>query len=76
MSLVMSKTKVAPMKRFLIPRLELCGTVILAKLFHHVARILEFPFSKVFAWTDSCITLGWLQRNPQRFLAFVGNPSS
>ena len=39
----------------------------------HVARILEIPYSKVFAWTDSSVTLGWLQGNPRRFLAFVGN---
>ena len=31
------------------------------------------PFSKVFASTDSLATLGWLQGNPKRFLALVGN---
>ena len=63
-ALVMTKTKVAPMKRLSIPRLELCGAVIVYKLLHHVAKILEVSHSNVFAWTDCRVTLGWLQGNP------------
>ena len=72
-ALVMAKTKVAPIKQLSISCLELCGAVIVSKLLHHMANILEVPLSSVFAWTDSRITLGWLQGNPHRFLTFVGN---
>ena len=72
-SLVMSKTKVAPIKRLTIPRLELCGAHLLAQLMHHVKEVLHIPLHDVFAWTDSTVVLGWLVGNPRRFKPYVGN---
>ena len=59
-SLVMSKTKVSPIKRLSIPRLALCGAQILACLLIHVKDILQLPMSHVFAWIDSTIMLNWI----------------
>ena len=72
-SLVISKTKVAPIKRLTIPRLELCGAKLLAQLLHHTQQALNIPTESVFAWTDSTIVLSWLVGNPRRFKTFVGN---
>ena len=72
-SLVTSKTKVALIKRLTIPRLELCGTHLLAKLFHHVKEVLHVPLHGVHAWTDSTIVLGWLVGNPRQVTTYVGN---
>ena len=56
-----------------VPRLELCGAVLLAKLFHHVARILELPLDGTFVWMDSLVAFEWLQGSPQNLKTFVGN---
>ena len=72
-SLVMSKTRVAPIKRLTIPRLELCGALLIAQLLSHCKKILEVPMERVFAWTDSTIVLNWIQGNPRRFKVYVGN---
>lgn len=72
-SIVTAKTKVSPIKRVTIPRLELCGALVVAKLLHHCRKVLNVPLSDTYAWTDSTIVLSWLRGNPNRFKPFVGN---
>ena len=72
-SLVSSKTKVAPIKKLTIPRLELCGAYLLAQLLFHIQSVFNMPLSSVYAWTDSTIVLSWLIGNPRRFKTYVGN---
>ena len=73
MSLATSKTKVAPIKRLTIPRLELCGAHLLIRLLFHVREALRIPIQNVYAWTDSTIVLSWLEGNPRRFKTYIGN---
>lgn len=53
-SLVVSKTKVAPIKKLTIPRLELCGAQIAS---YRVKTLFNRPLTDVYAWTDSTIVL-------------------
>ena len=72
-SLIIAKTKVSPIKHLSIPRLELCGAVILSRLMKHVSEVLKIPPDRMLAWTDSSIVLYWLKGNPKKFKTFVGN---
>ena len=72
-SLVTAKTKVAKISPPTIPRLELCGAVLLVKLLTVTARILQVPEEHWHAWTDSSIVLAWLDGQPRQFKQYVSN---
>ena len=71
--LVMAKTRVAPLKTVSVPRLELCGAMMLSELLATVQVILDLPKSAVFAWIDSTVALSWLRGCPSTYKTFVAN---
>ena len=51
-AIVIAKTKVAPIERLTIPRLELCGAFIFARMLKHAADILDIATSDIYWWID------------------------
>ena len=62
--IVASKTRVAPLKGQTIPRLELLGATILARLVNAVLLSVKFR-PRVYYWTDSYTVLCWVKNEKQ-----------
>ncbi|XP_018360741.1 PREDICTED: uncharacterized protein LOC108759682 [Trachymyrmex cornetzi] len=71
--LICSKTKVAPLKRMTIPRLELAGAVLVTKLVKHLLQILNQDSITILLWTDSTVVYTWITNHPSRWKDFVHN---
>ena len=55
--LLCSKSRVSPVNQVSIPRLEICGAQLLARLIKKVLPILCIPINSVHLWTDSRLVL-------------------
>lgn len=74
--LLISKSKITPTKASTIPRLELCGAYLLAKLLTTIRTAVRFASianNNVFLWCDSQVVLRWLRGEPKRWKVFVEN---
>lgn len=56
--LLCAKSKVTPLKPTTIPRTELCGALVAARLTEKVLKSIRIPIKRCILWTDSSIVLG------------------
>ena len=66
-SLVISRTRVAPLKNLTLPRLELMSSLMCARLLVFVRQALHLPSDCEYkCWTDSSCTLLWIKSDAHR----------
>jgi hypothetical protein len=71
--LICAKSKVAPLSKQTLPRLELVAAELAAKLLQKVLKALQLQNVNTFLWTDSTIVLEWIRTPPNSLKTFVGN---
>ena len=72
--IMIAKSRVAPMKQMTIPRLELLGAVLLARLMSTVKKILStWEFKNITYYTDSTNVLYWIKdtKGTRKWTAFI-----
>lgn len=75
-NLVIAKTRLSPIKKLTLPRLELTACCIGSKLLSRVRFALNFTDESVVGihcWTDSMIALHWIQSSSLKYKPFVSN---
>lgn len=65
--------KFAPLKFLTIPRLKLCGFLVLSRLVRLVLEALSLRIHKCFLWTDCTIVLNWINTDLGLLQVFVEN---
>ena len=71
--LVMSKSRVAPIKTVSLPRLELLAAVVNSRLITYVSGTLTVKPNRIVCFTDSMVVLYWIKRQSASWKPFVAN---
>jgi len=72
-SLVIGKSRVAPLKQITVPRLELAAATVSANTSKFLRQELSYTDIKENFWTDSKIVLGYVNNEAKRFHVYVAN---
>lgn len=72
-SLLVSKSRVTPLKTVSIPRLELMAVVLSVKLKQTVSKVLQVDSNSFTLWSDSIDVLYWIESQSRQHKPFIAN---
>ena len=72
-SFVLAKSRLTPLKRVTIPRLELAAATLAVKLDSVLKRELDMKLGESVFWTDSTAVLRYIRNESRRYHTYVGN---
>lgn len=71
--IISGKTKVSPLKTISIPKLELCGCLLLSTLATKIKASFHLNSIDVHLYSDSTVALAWITSHPNHWNTFVAN---
>ncbi|GFS92367.1 integrase catalytic domain-containing protein [Nephila pilipes] len=71
-NILVSKSRVSPLKTLSIPRLGLMGALLSSRISHRIETAFELHISR-FYWIDSSIPYFWMKGDSDRYKIFVKN---
>ncbi|XP_043199019.1 uncharacterized protein LOC122368823, partial [Amphibalanus amphitrite] len=72
-ALIMSRSRLAPLKQLSIVRLELQAAVLAVRLAGIIRKEMSYAFSRTVFWTDSQVVLQFISNESRTFRTFVAN---
>ena len=72
-SFIMAKSRTAPLQFVSVPRLELQAATIAVRMHRLILKEIDLVMSASFFWTDSKITLQYINNETRRFKTYVAN---
>ena len=69
----MAKSKLAPLKKITLLRLELSAAVTGVRLYRNTIHEIDLPVESTFFWTDSTLTYQYITNTKHRFKTYPAN---
>lgn len=72
-AILQARSRIVPIKKVTIPRLELCAAVLGAELAQHIRSSFKCENIDTYFWTDSTIVLCWIKKEPSLLKDYIAN---